>query len=121
MTQNRIIKQYWSKPRRAAFRIRPQAHIGFRPRVDQAVRDPPHHSALDEAPAWLAADANRQRGEFVLIVSGALPFTDNGEGARVLKLLLDEGLSVSQAAKLAHVITGVAKKAMYELALRLRG
>ena len=27
---------------------------------------------LREAPAWMRADANRQRGEFVIIVSGAL-------------------------------------------------
>jgi 16S rRNA (cytidine1402-2'-O)-methyltransferase len=79
-----------------------------------------HAGPLDEAPAWLAADDNRRRGEFVLIVSGALPSVDDGEGARVLKLLLDEGLPVSQAARLAHAITGTAKKAMYERALILR-
>jgi 16S rRNA (cytidine1402-2'-O)-methyltransferase len=79
-----------------------------------------HAGLLGEAPAWLAADANRQRGEFVLIVSGALPSAGDGKGERVLKLLLDEGLPIRQAAKLAHAITGAAKKAMYELALRLR-
>jgi 16S rRNA (cytidine1402-2'-O)-methyltransferase len=75
---------------------------------------------LGEAPAWLAADANRQRGEFVLIVSGALPSSDEAEGERVLKLLLDEGLAVKRAAKLAHAVTGVAKKTLYDTALRLR-
>jgi len=35
-------------------------------------------------------------------------------------LLLDEGLPVKQAAKLAHSITGVGKNAMYELALNLK-
>ena len=79
-----------------------------------------HSCPLGEAHDWLMADANRQRGEFVLLVSGASELADDGEGERVLKLLLDEGLPVKQAAKLAHAITGVAKNALYELALRLK-
>ncbi|GHU35758.1 ribosomal RNA small subunit methyltransferase I [Betaproteobacteria bacterium] len=85
-----------------------------------------HVCPLGEAPGWLEADAKHQRGEFVLIVSGALSSlsslssADDGEGERVLKLLLDEGLPVKQAAKLAHAITGAAKKAMYDRALQLR-
>ena len=38
----------------------------------------------------------------------------------MLKLLLEEGLPVKQAAKLAHAITGAAKNALYERALQLR-
>ena len=79
-----------------------------------------HSCPLGEAHDWLLADANRQRGEFVLQVSGAPEAEDDGEGERVLKLLLDEGLPVKQAAKLAHSITGAAKNAMYELALSLK-
>ena len=79
-----------------------------------------HDCRLGEAAAWLAADANRQRGEFVLIVSGAEQGADDGEGERVLRLLLAEGLPVKQAASLAHAITGVGKNALYELALSLR-
>ncbi len=79
-----------------------------------------HSCPLGEAHDWLLADANRQRGEFVLLVSGAPEAEDDGEGERVLKLLLDEGLPVKQAAKLAHAITGAAKNAMYELALSLK-
>jgi 16S rRNA (cytidine1402-2'-O)-methyltransferase len=81
-----------------------------------------HSGRLAEAPAWIAADADRQRGEFVLIVSGASDAgrADDEEGERVLALLLAEGLSVKQAAKLAHAITGSPKNAMYELALRLK-
>ena len=79
-----------------------------------------HSGPLGEAHDWLLADANRQRGEFVLLVSGAQKSGDDGEGERVLKLLLDEGLPVKQAAKLTHSITGAAKNAMYELALRLK-
>ena len=54
------------------------------------------------------------------LVSGAPELADDGEGERVLKLLLEEGLPVKQAAKLAHAITGMAKNALYELALRLK-
>lgn len=79
-----------------------------------------HSCPLGDAPGWLREDANRQRGEFVLIVSGAPPAADDGEGQRVLQLLLDEGLPVKQAAKLAHAITGAGKNAMYDLALALR-
>ena len=45
---------------------------------------------------------------------------DSGEGERVLKLLLAEGLPVKQAAKLASQITGMAKNALYERALALK-
>lgn len=77
-----------------------------------------HHGPLHEALDWLRADTNRQRGEFVLIVSGARAQT--GDGVRVLRLLLDDGLPVKQAARLAAAITGEAKNALYEAALRLR-
>ena len=79
-----------------------------------------HSGPLGEALEWLQADANRQRGEFVLLVSGAVASGDDGEGERVLKLLLDDGVSVKQAARLAHAITGAPKNAMYELALSLK-
>ena len=79
-----------------------------------------HSCPLGDALAWLEGDANRQRGEFVLMVSGAPANADDGEGERVLKLLLAEGLPVKQASKLASAITGVAKNALYERALALK-
>ncbi|MBS1161308.1 MAG: rsmI [Proteobacteria bacterium] len=79
-----------------------------------------HSGPLPEALAWLREDANRQRGEFVLLVSGAPAAVDDGEGERVLKLLLGEGLPVKQAAKLAAAISGAAKNALYERALALK-
>lgn len=79
-----------------------------------------HSCPLTAAQDWLKADSNRQRGEFVLMVSGAPADTDDGEGERVLKLLLDDGLPVKQAAKLAAAITGAAKNALYERALALK-
>lgn len=79
-----------------------------------------HALPLADALAWLKADSNRQRGEFVLMISGAPAGADSGEGERVLKLLLDDGLPTKQAAKLAATITGVAKNALYERALALK-
>ncbi|MGE5472362.1 MAG: 16S rRNA (cytidine(1402)-2'-O)-methyltransferase [Bacteroidota bacterium] len=79
-----------------------------------------HSGPLSAALDWLQEDANRQRGEFVLIVSGAPAEADDGDSERVLKLLLDDGLPVKQAAKLAAAITGAAKNALYERALALK-
>ena len=79
-----------------------------------------HSGPLTAAPEWLKEDPNRQRGEFVLIVSGAPARTNDREGERVLKLLLAENLSVKQAARLAAAITGAAKNALYEQALALK-
>ncbi len=76
---------------------------------------------LAEAPAWLAADANRERGEFVLLVSAPPPRQGmDAEAERVLKTLLAE-LPVKQAAKLAAEITGQPKNALYARALELKG
>lgn len=72
---------------------------------------------LGEAPAWLAADENRQRGEFVLIVSSVPVTTDiSPQALRVLQLLLEE-LPLKQAVKLAAEISGESKNALYDLAL----
>lgn len=75
---------------------------------------------LGEALAWLAADANRQRGEFVLAVSGAQPKEGLDAGSeKVLQLLLAE-LPTKQAAKLAAEITGLSKNDLYARALELK-
>lgn len=81
-----------------------------------------HRCALAEAPAWLAADANRQRGEFVILVAGATSSEDEAADAdaeRILQILLAE-LPVKQAAALAAQITGQKKNALYERALQIR-
>lgn len=81
-----------------------------------------YRCSLNNAAAWLGEDANRQRGEFVLLVEGA-PEADATEvdkdAMRVLELLLDE-LPLKQAVKLATEITGAKKNALYELALELK-
>jgi 16S rRNA (cytidine1402-2'-O)-methyltransferase len=73
--------------------------------------------------AWLDADANRERGEFVLLVHPAAaeaPDRRQAEGERVLALLLEE-LPASQAARLAARISGAQRRELYAAALRLGG
>jgi 16S rRNA (cytidine1402-2'-O)-methyltransferase len=77
-----------------------------------------------ELPAWLAADPNHGRGEFVLVVHAlerAAP-TDDALPAEVLKVLqvLLAELPVKQAVGLAATITGAPRNALYEAALKLR-
>ena len=81
-----------------------------------------HTCFLDEAQSWLEADANRQKGEFVLLVSGAEVSKAEGVGAearRTLEILLAD-LPLKQAVKLAAEISGEKKNALYELALALK-
>jgi len=77
-----------------------------------------------EAPAWLAAEASRGKGEFVLVVEGAGAAAGEAgpdpEAQRVLSLLLAE-LPAKRAAKLAAAITGAPTDALYQLALAQRG
>jgi 16S rRNA (cytidine1402-2'-O)-methyltransferase len=81
-----------------------------------------HRCKLQEAVGWMQADPNQQRGEFVLLVDGAVPPPQNevnDEVRRVLQLLLDE-LPLKQAVKLAADITCAKKNALYQLALELK-
>ena len=76
---------------------------------------------LAEAPAWLAAEENRRRGEFVLAVSAPPPVEGlPAEAERVLGLLLAE-LPLKQAVRLAAEISGASKNALYDLALEKKG
>jgi 16S rRNA (cytidine1402-2'-O)-methyltransferase len=79
-----------------------------------------HGCTLAEGPAWLAADPNRQRGEFVLVVEGASaqPAGEQDHDA-LLQTLLEE-LSVSSAAKLAATLTGASRNTLYARALQLK-
>lgn len=75
---------------------------------------------LSEAEAWIKADSNRERGEFVLAVSAA-PESEgmDADSDRILRALLNE-LPTKQAAKLAAEITGQSKNELYARALQLK-
>ena len=72
-----------------------------------------------ELVAWLAADSNRGRGEFVLVIEGA-PAASAGktEQLRLLRVLLKE-LSPAKAARVAAELTGARKNELYALAMEL--
>lgn len=74
--------------------------------------------AAQDFSAWLAADANRLRGEFALVIH---PATASAQAAddRVLLLLLEQ-LPLKSAVKLAADITGEPRNALYERALLLK-
>ncbi len=78
--------------------------------------------ASSEASAWLQADSNQQRGEFVLLVEAA-PVVEaqeiSEEAQRILKCLLAE-LPLKQAVALATEITHLKKNDLYEFALKLK-
>jgi 16S rRNA (cytidine1402-2'-O)-methyltransferase len=82
-----------------------------------------HTCDLGGALAWLRQDPHRQKGEFVLLVTGAEPVQGEAiseDARRMLKVLL-ESLPLKQAVKLAAEITGEKKNALYELALAWKG
>jgi 16S rRNA (cytidine1402-2'-O)-methyltransferase len=76
---------------------------------------------LRDAPAWLAADPNNVRGEFVVIVHppAAAAAVVDAEAMRVLDVLLGE-LPPTLAAKLASKITGRSKAELYKMTLALK-
>jgi 16S rRNA (cytidine1402-2'-O)-methyltransferase len=78
-----------------------------------------HQCTLAEGPTWLAEDANRQRGEFVLVVEGAREQEDAEDAHDALLATLLEELPVSSAARLAASLTGASRNTLYARALRL--
>jgi 16S rRNA (cytidine1402-2'-O)-methyltransferase len=84
-------------------------------KFEQIVRLP-----LAEASAWLEADANRQRGEFVLVLSPAPAVErDDSEALRKALAVLLAELPVKQAAAMAAKLTGARRNDAYALALEL--
>ena len=80
-----------------------------------------HRCTLAEAMDWLNGDHNRQRGEFVLLVSGASIKEEglNLEAEQTLAVLLKE-LPLKQAVQLAVQITGAGRNELYQRALQLK-
>lgn len=72
--------------------------------------------SLDHLVQAVQADANQQRGEFVVLVSGAAAADADAalaQGRRVFALLREE-LPPARAAKLAAAISGAPRKLLYE-------
>ena len=80
-----------------------------------------HRCALGGAAAWLAADANRSRGEFVLIVEAAKPMPDVAAESHdpLLSALLAE-LPLAQSVRIAVAATAEPKNRVYARALALK-
>jgi 16S rRNA (cytidine1402-2'-O)-methyltransferase len=81
-----------------------------------------HVCPLADAVAWLQTDPNRQRGEFVLLLTGSQAPAKaelSVQAQRTLALLL-ETLPLKQAVKLAAEITGESRNILYASALSLR-
>ena len=82
-----------------------------------------HACPLAEATAWIEGNADRRKGEFVLVLEGQ-PVSRSGEdqarAQQVLETLLAE-LPLKQAVALAAKITGGRKNELYELALKFKG
>lgn len=78
-------------------------------------------TSLDALEAWLTEDPNRQRGEFVLVVSGESGVAPRvAEAEAALRVLLKE-LPAGQSARLAAHLFGIPRKTLYDLALGMRG
>ena len=79
-----------------------------------------HTCSLRDAEAWLLSDSNQQRGEFVVLVSGAPPQAGLSlETLNTLSLLLGE-LPLKQAVQLAAKITGANRSELYQRALQMK-
>jgi 16S rRNA (cytidine1402-2'-O)-methyltransferase len=80
-----------------------------------------HTANAEELLAWLRQDENRERGEFVLVLEGAPEAGETErEAERVMAVLL-KALGASRAAKLGAELTGLPRKDLYAIAVRLGG
>ncbi len=80
-----------------------------------------HRCGLGAALDWLNSDPNNQRGEFVLLVSAALPQQAglDADSERTLITLLAK-LPLKQSVQLATQITGANRNELYQRALSLK-
>jgi 16S rRNA (cytidine1402-2'-O)-methyltransferase len=79
--------------------------------------------AAAQLPDWLAADANRLRGEFVLVLHALEVHVQPEAAARhdaTLQTLMS-ALPLKQAVALAAELTGAPRNALYSRALALKG
>jgi len=78
-----------------------------------------HTLPAAELGAWLAADANRLRGEFTLVLHPAIQAQPDAPDTRVLSLLMAQ-LPLKTAVQLAAQISGESKNVLYAQALALK-
>jgi 16S rRNA (cytidine1402-2'-O)-methyltransferase len=76
--------------------------------------------ALAGAAEWVAADANRSRGEFVLVIEAREAEAPAGPDPRVLLETLLAELPLKQAVALAARISGGKRNDLYALALKMK-
>jgi 16S rRNA (cytidine1402-2'-O)-methyltransferase len=81
------------------------------------------HMPLRDAAGWFAADPNRTRGEFVLIVDAPEEEGDaralDEDVARWLAALLAE-LPPARAVRVVAAVTGIARDEIYALAMKIK-
>ena len=81
--------------------------------------------AAGELPAWITGDANRERGEFVLVLHAlrvdAASAGSQGRAHDTLLVPLLAALPLKQAVALAAEIGGAPRNALYARALQLKG
>lgn len=75
--------------------------------------------SAQDLPGWLAADTNRLRGEFALVLHPIPTVAATIQDTRILKLLM-EHLPLKTAVKLAADITGEPRNALYQSALAMK-
>jgi len=69
---------------------------------------------MGEVQQMVVADANQQKGEFVLVVGGASENTDEKMSqATIMAKALQEYMSASQAARIAAKLCGVSRRELY--------
>ncbi|MDX1697447.1 MAG: 16S rRNA (cytidine(1402)-2'-O)-methyltransferase, partial [Thiohalobacterales bacterium] len=79
------------------------------------------HDTLAGLLSWLAEDAQREKGEFVIMVKGiTVDSTLLDAQARHILAVLLEALPLKQAAALAAKITGLSRNALYDHGLVLK-
>lgn len=81
-----------------------------------------HAGEIAEVIAWMEADANQRRGEFVVMLAGAEPMVESQEAMSIDAtpgLLLDE-LPVKKAVEITAKLTGKRKNEIYQRALQLK-
>ncbi len=73
------------------------------------------HASLGELQEWVLQDANQQKGEFVLLLHGAVEVEEDEEreGQRIAEVLAEE-LPLKQAAALAARLSGGRKNSLYQ-------